>query len=331
MPHLAPSRLLPALLTALVLALGLLAPTSAHADGPATVTGSVSDPALDGLPGVTVDLVPAGSRGGAAVLSVASSADGDFELGPVPDGSYWVRYTLSGYETAFLLDTEDAPATVLVAGGAVTVPSLEVADGEALPDVTMRRPAPTVKTAPRLSGQVVAGETVTLSPGTWSGVDVEPDFLTVDWFLDGNDANDFSAGEWSQKLDIPKSAAGKKLTFTVTVDDDEHAVATYTGTGGVVKDSGKGSGSGTTRSTLTGSVAKSKLLVQVTAPGVPNPTGTVTVKDKRTLLGTIKLKAKGKGRLKLPKLKPGKHKLVLVYSGSSAVAPAKGVVKLTVR
>jgi Big-like domain-containing protein/carboxypeptidase family protein len=330
-----PSRLLRALLCALALALTLLLPTAAYAVD-STVSGSVSDPDLEALPGAKVDLIPAGDRDGAAVLSTTTNADGEFEIAPAPDGSYWVRFALSGYETAFLVDADDAPATVIVSGGAVTVPALEVEDGDSLPDVTMLRPAPSVKTPPRLSGQVAVGETVTVSQGTWTGVKLEPDFLTVDWFLDGDDANNFSDGDWSQKFDIPKSAAGKKLTFTVTVDDGQHAPASYTGNGGVVKAAdgttpGQGGGKGTAKATLTGSVVKGKLLVQVTAAGVPNPTGTVTVKDKKTKLGTVTLKAKSKGKGKLTlTLAPGKHKLVLVYSGSSQVKSAKTVVKVTI-
>jgi len=308
---------------ALLLALTLLVPSAAHAD-PGTITGSVSDFDDNPLGGVTVDLVNAGSTTGAAVVSATSVADGTFSMPTPPPngGGYWVRYSKDGFGTTFLDNgVVDGPVAVTVAGGQLSAPDLDVSDND-LGDVTLRRPAATVKTPPALSGKLVVGQTVSVSAGTWT-IATDPDYLSVDWFLDGVDASEFSDGAWFQKFDVPAEAAGRTLTYLVTVEDPdgERDAATYSGTAGVVA---KANG------TLTGAVKGKQLTVQLTVPGLSSPDGSVVVKDRKKVIGTVALKAKGKGKFKLPKLKPGKHKLTLTYTGTAGVAPATATVKLTV-
>lgn len=324
MPRRAPARLLPAIGAGLLLTLTLLAPTPAQAV-PGTITGSVSDSDSDALGGVTVDLIAPGDPAGAAALSVATGADGAFEVATPPGGAFWVRYSKPGYATTFLESAvDDGPVTVTVTGGQLSAPGIDVSDND-LGDVTLLLVAPTVRTRPAVNGTVAVGETITVTPGTWSGVTPDPDFLSVDWFLDGEDASEHSEGDWFQRFEIPARALGKEITFTLTVEDPAGArqTATYTGSAGVVAKAPE-----RLKGTLTGTVAKKKLLVVLTVPGLPNPTGSVVVKEKRKTLGTVTLR-KGKGKLKL-KLAPGKHKLTLTYAGSDQVLPAKGVVKVTV-
>lgn len=319
----APSRLLAVVTTALLLALALVAPGApAHAVA-VMVTGSASD--FDGGPlaGVTVDFLPAGSAGGAPVVSTTTDAEGDLEVA-VPDGSYWVRYAKAGWTTAFLMDDFDEnPETLTIAGGAISGATLDVTDG-LLPDVSLLLPAPELVAKPRITGDLVAGQTVTVTTGTWAGLAVDTDLVVVEWYLNGVNADEHADGAWSQKLDIPFSAVGKTLSFALWVDDPdgERLTAEYSGTAGVV---GKAS------SKLTGTVKGKLLNVVVAVPGLASPSGSVIVKDRRKTLGTLTLKGKGKGRLRLSKLSAGKHRLALTYTGTDQVLSSKTVVKLTVR
>ncbi|MCL3837657.1 S8 family serine peptidase [Aeromicrobium duanguangcaii] len=68
---------------------------------------------------------------------------------------------------------------------------------------------------------------------------------------------------------------------------------------------------------------RAPLTVRIAAPGV-RPTGTVRIYDGRKRITTRKLQAKHGGTLRvtLPKLKKGKHRLRVVYSGSATVRSA---------
>jgi Bacterial Ig-like domain (group 3) len=59
----------------------------------------------------------------------------------------------------------------------------------------------------------------------------------------------------------------------------------------------------------------------------------VKVLDGKKVVSTLKLVAgkRGKATVRLPKLKPGVHKLTAVYAGTATIAGARSkVVKLTV-
>ena len=323
MPRRALSRLLPALAVAMLLALTFLAPSPASAD-PGVITGSTSDFDDNALPGVTVDFISAGGANNPAVTSTTTGADGGFSVAAPPAGAYWVRYSKDGFSTTFLDNGEDdGPVTLTVGGnGTLSAPGLDVSD-EDLGIVTLRRPAPVMSSKPAVSGKLAVGQVVTLSPGTWS-IATDPEYLSVEWFLNDKSADEFSDGNWFQKFEVPLSAVGKSLSYVLTVDDPtgERDTATYSGTVGSVPKA---------TSSVAGTVVKGKLLtVQVTVPGVPSPKGQVVVKVKKKTLGTVTLKPKGKGKFKL-KLKPGKHKLTLSYTGNAQIASSAGTVKVTVR
>src|SRR5690606_5392129 len=74
-------------------------------------------------------------------------------------------------------------------------------------------------------------------------------------------------------------------------------------------------------------VKKSKrvrIRVKVTAPYV-RPTGVIRVYDGKKRIAVKKLKAKNRGslRITLPKLKKGKHRIRVVYSGNGKVFASK--------
>ncbi|GAA4746354.1 hypothetical protein GCM10023350_33840 [Nocardioides endophyticus] len=287
--------------------------------------GTISNWNGEPLTGVAVTVLTEG--GSAAVASDTSRAIGGdlgaFQIGVRP-GKYWLRFEKAGYQSTYLENgVDEGPVTVTVSPtGTVSAAEVELNADGSLPDVTLLLPPAAVVKAPKLTGAAVAGQTLTLSPGTWQGIEVDSDYVLVEWFIDGTPADDYSAGAWSQKFDVPVAAVGKKIGFKITVDDPEgaHASSVYAGSTGVVPKAA---------ARIKGAFKKGKLLVTLTVAGLPKPTGSFLVKDGKKTLVTVKLKAKSKGKavVKLTKLKPGKHKLTLVYAGSKTIKAAKATVK----
>lgn len=290
--------------------------------------GTTSDWNGDPLNGVAATVVPAG--GGAAVLSQTTAKIGNddaaYKIGVRP-GKYWLRFDKAGYQTTYLENGEDeGPVTVTVSPtGTVSAPDVELDLDGSLPDVSLLLPPAALVKAPKLTGAVAAGQTLTLSAGSWQGIDVDTDYVNVEWFLDGKPADDYSAGAWFQKFEVPVAAVGKKIGYKLTVDDPEgaHAASVFEGSTGVVPKAA---------ARLKGAFKKGKLAVTLTVAGLSKPTGSIVVKDGKATVATIKLKAKSKGKavVKLTKLKPGKHKLTLAYAGSKSVNAAKATVKAKV-
>lgn len=316
-----------------VLGLLLLAPgpallSPAAAAEPFTLAGTVSGPAGEALAGVHVAVVPTG--GGSPVASATTATVDDVEgfyRVAVQPGSYWVRFEKAGYAAAYLEnDADEDPATVTVgAAGGVTSPGVELdADGW-LPDVALLLPPPTVKQAPRLTGEAVVGQTLTLGPGTWSGITVDADYLTVEWFLDGEPADDHGGGAWGETFDVPLEAVGRKVAYRLTVEDPdgERAAAVAEGASAVVPKAA---------SSVAATVRKHRLSVVVTVPGVPRPTGRVTVTDGKRTVGRARLVERRKGRavIKLASLRPGERRLTVSYAGPSTVSASRSVVKVSV-
>ncbi len=323
------ARLLLAAIAVAAFAL-LSLPGAAQADPvPGHIQGTVSaaDSEAAGLNGVTVSVQTVG--GGATVASGTTEAvagtDGFYSV-PVAAGSYWLRFEAAGYVSTYLLDEDDEPATVTVDGaGTVTAAGVDQDDDRWLADVTLLRPAPTPKQEPRLTGDAKVGQTLTVSAGSWSGISVDTDFVTVEWFLDGTSADEYGDGEWSQKFEVPLAAVGSKVKVRLTVDDPDgvRAAAVYETSSSVVPKP-----SSSTAATL----KKNKLTVVVSVPGVPNPTGTITVLDGKKAVGraTLRERSKGKAVVRIAKLKPGKHKLVVSYAGPAQIVGSKTVVKVKI-
>jgi hypothetical protein len=72
---------------------------------------------------------------------------------------------------------------------------------------------------------------------------------------------------------------------------------------------------------------------RITVGGVAKPTGKVVIRKGKKRLAVGKLKARNKGviSLRLPKLAKGRHKLVVKYTGSQAVAPKKRTITVNSR
>jgi len=294
----------------LVLApLALIPAAPAHAVD-VTLTGDVVDSNDAALAGVTVR-----ASGG---VSTTTDAAGDYSL-TLGTGRYTIEYAKAGYATT-TYDGYDTAYLVVDGAGDVTV---EV-DGESEPledgvldTVALLAPAPSMVSAPTLAGTVAPGETVEATVGTWNPdiKDVEAgedwrDYVTLEWFLDGKPADDYSDGYYFQKFEVPAEAGGRQLSFRLTVEDDADiwAPITYTSTGVAVPKAD---------ASLKASYAGGKVKVVVTVDGAAKPVGQVTVTEAGKKVGKAKLAASKKGKTSVPvKLKKGKHKLVVTFTAN---------------
>ncbi|WP_193606761.1 carboxypeptidase-like regulatory domain-containing protein [Nocardioides lijunqiniae] len=299
--------------------------------------GTVSNAAngsYDPLNGVTVAAVPVlGTPAvNAATATTGVDADGaslpagEYEV-PVKAGRYQLRFSRAGFQTAFLINFDDPSKPVVVtvaANGSITAPGLEIPGG-VIEDVAMQLPAPTLVKAPALTGRVAVGQVVTTSYGTWSpnfGGAAYRDSTIIEWFLDGRPADDYSDGDYGQKFRVPAAAVSKRLTYRITIEDPDgmRASAVFTSRAVVVAKAA---------STVGGVVKKGTFTVTVKAPGVPKPTGKITVLKGKKVVGKGVIVAKKKGVVVIKlKLKKGKHKLTIVYAGTATVAGSKKVVKI---
>ncbi|KQW47099.1 hypothetical protein ASC77_18140 [Nocardioides sp. Root1257] len=310
--------------------------TAVTADTTYDLKGTVYEPVnFDPLNGVTVTAIPV--AGTAASNQRQGTTGPDATLGdggvyriPVRPGKYQLRFEKSGYQTAYLMNFDDttAPVTVTVGPtGAISAPGLDLVDG-VLDDVQLLFPAAAFKVAPKLSGKVVVGQVVSTTFGALQGAAIDKDYVTIEWFLDGKPADDFSFGNYFEKFKIPAVAATKKLSYRITIDDPDglRAVSVFTSKPIAVPKA---------PATVKGVFKKGKLAVTLAVPGLPKPTGVIVVKDGKKKVATIKLTAKSKGKAVLPlsklKLKPGKHTLTLSYAGSKTINKAAGKVKITVK
>lgn len=299
--------------------------------------GVVYDENYDPLNGADVHVLPAGTTDVGRAVGTARTGviaglapDGGGYSIPVPAGRYWLRYAAPGKQTTFLMDLDlTGPVTVTVApNGTITAPDYEFV-GNRIDDMQLLLPAPTVTAAPKLTGKVKVGEKVTTTFGSWSsGIERHPearDFAFVEWFIDGKPADEYSSGSYSQSFKIPGEAAGRKISFRLTVEDPDGLRAAG------VFDS-RAESVPKAKAKLKATYKKGKLTVLVKVAGISKPLGTVKVLDGKKKLGSVKLKAdsKGKAVLRLKGLKPGKHTLTIKYSGDRQVAPGKDKVKVKI-
>ncbi|MCW2850975.1 MAG: hypothetical protein JWM84_639 [Nocardioides sp.] len=295
---------------------------------------NAADASYDPLDGVTVTALPVlGTPSGNAASGTtglddegASLSAGEYDV-PVKAGRYQVRFSKTGFQTTYLVNFDDPskPVVVTVAGnGSITAPGLDIPGG-VIEDVALMLPAPTLVKAPALTGKVAVGQVVTTSYGTWSpnfGGAAYRDGTFIEWFLDGRPADDYSEGDYGQKFRVPAVAATKKLTYLMTIEDPDgmRAPAVYTSKTVVVPKAA---------STVSGVVKKGTFTVTVKVPGLPKPTGKVTVLKGKKVVGKGVVVAKKRGVVVIKlKLKKGKHKLTIVYAGTATVAGSKKVVTI---
>jgi hypothetical protein len=172
-------------------------------------------------------------------------------------------------------------------------------------------PAPT--SAPTVLGTPKIGETLTANPGAWGTP--EPAFA-YQWRRDGVAI----PGATSATYTVLAADAAHTLSFAVTATREGYAPGSATSEGVAVTKTA----SRTQVSLITKTVTKGKkavLKIILTATGA-KPAGNVKVYDGAKLLKgySVRVADNGVRIVKLPVLKPGKHKIKGVYAGSASVA-----------
>lgn len=171
--------------------------------------------------------------------------------------------------------------------------------------------APTVTTPPTITGVGRVGQLLSVSPGTWSGAP-QPTF-SYQWLRNGAAISGAGGSTYVVKVaDVAKS-----LKVRVTATRAGYAPGTATTSGiSVAKLS----------STTSASLVKKKIafgkrgLLKITlhASGA-RPVGQIKVYDGSKRIKTYSMRAADNGSriFKLPKLRPGTHRIKAVYAGSS--------------
>ncbi|MDR7360642.1 carboxypeptidase-like regulatory domain-containing protein [Nocardioides marmoribigeumensis] len=289
------------------------------------------------LPGVTVSAYSPDDRT-TPLATTTSGDDGRWTLGGADGlvvGTYVVRLTGADHDAAWFGGATATPV-VVGQGGTVTVDGSPLA-GAVLPTVTLTRTvtedptpdptdaptdpepapapepelAPTVVTAPVLSGTVGAGRTVTTTLGTWSVALAGRD-VRVRWLLDGAPAGRWSSGAHSQRFTVPVWARSRRVSYRVVVARaGTRPAGVWTSRSYVVPKAVS-----RTRASLT----RSRLTIAVTAPGAARPNGLLVIRDGRRVVRRARLRPEGEGvrvvRLVLPR---GRHRLTVVYGGNRRV------------
>ena len=293
------------------------------------LVGLVYDPNGDPLDGVTVTATPVGSTPANHLVTGTTGPDatlgepaGVYRLAVLP-GTYQLGYSKAGFEPAKLSSWEDGSVVTVTVGqtGVITAPGLDLAGGQ-IDDVQMYLPAAKFATKPKLTGTVAVGQVVQTTTGTLQGASIDNDYVTISWFLNGKPADDFSDGSIFQKFKIPASAAGKKLSYTISIDDPDglRAPSLYTSPAFQVP----------YVATVKAVMKKGILTLTLSAKGAPLPVGSIVVKEGKKTVGkaTLTTKSKGKAVIKLTKLKKGKHKLTIVFSGGGGYGPSQQTVSV---
>ena len=194
--------------------------------------------------------------------------------------------------------------------GSPAVTNLYVETGDTL--------APKSLVKPVIIGDVLAGETVEASPGSW---DAPTNALTLSYqWLAGGEAIE---GATESTFVIPDSLVGEKLSVLVTAKVDEDGPETVAASASTVVKAAS-----TTTFALAANpishTANEVVTVTVVTDPISAPTGNVTV----TFGGsskTVALKASDEGTvaIKLPKIAKKTVTIKVSYAGSTSVAPSK--------
>jgi hypothetical protein len=179
---------------------------------------------------------------------------------------------------------------------------------------------------PSVSGTAKVGSLLSSSPGTWSGTPA-PTFA-YQWLRDGAAISGATASTYVVKA----TDAGRTVALRVTATRAGYLPGSATTSGLQVAKM-----STITKAALVKKTIKkgTRALLKITLTGSgAKPAGPVKVFDGKRLLKTYTIRTSDNGArtVKLPRLKPGVHKIKAVFGGSSAFTGSTSkVVKLTVK
>jgi hypothetical protein len=197
-------------------------------------------------------------------------------------------------------------------------------------------PAPVNTGAPAISGDPKVGSVVYASMGAWSENDTAE--MKVQWFRNGTPIN----GATTTEHTLTKADLGTTLVVEVSakVTGHDRVVARSAGFAVPGASTAVSKVASTVKASLPRKVvrkgSRATLTIRVTTTGAKaakaTPTGKVVVRVGGRKVRTVNLGAAAKGRAKvtLPKLAVGRHKVTVVYRGSSAVKASKPT-RLTLR
>lgn len=182
--------------------------------------------------------------------------------------------------------------------------------------------APTYTVQPSVAGTHRVGNTLVARPGAW-GEGTLPTF-GYQWQRDGVDL----AGATADAYTLRPADAGRLVTMRLTVNRTAYRPATFTTSQVRVARLASTTVASLPRQKVPAG-KRAKLVVRLRSAGI-SPTGRVRVLDGGRALKAFTM-ATAKQTLLLPRLKPGKHRLTVVYAGTSQVAGSRSrAVVLTV-
>jgi hypothetical protein len=230
----------------------------------------------------------------------------------------WLRNgsAISGAtDTSYTLVTADIGKQITVRA---TGTKVAYANGTSTSDpVTVTAgPAPVPSQSPSVSGTKAVGQVLTANPGIWpTGAS-----YAYRWLRNGA----VISGATGTTYRLQPADAVKQISVEVT--------ASITGLSpGVARSSAvkiaqmKSTTTGILQSPTVSHTTRAKLNLYIAVSGLSGPTGKVTVKQGKKTLASTTLKAKSFGRktVTLKKLGKGKHKLTVIYAGTTAVKGSK--------
>lgn len=192
--------------------------------------------------------------------------------------------------------------------------------------------APQNSAAPEVTGTPELGETLTVSDGEW---DLEDLTFGYQWLRDGEAIE----GATEATYVVTEDDLGTELAAEVTASKDGHEDGSATSEGVAVPDEPEvvEPVESVTKARLLGRKVKQgnrgQVKVKITSAAESAPTGTVTVTaGKKSVEVDLTEADNGTLKIRLPKLKPGKHEVSVDYSGDDATLASSddaGTLKVT--
>ncbi|TIC78574.1 hypothetical protein [Nocardioides sp. GY 10127] len=279
--------------------------------------------------GLTVLAAPLGA---APVLSQTPGLDGtpsvDALLSVDPSTIVWdllgvdttYQWTLDGVDIPGATGTSYTPLVgdlghdlVVVVTG--TLLDHEVGTGSSDPLTVLTGAAPTVDVLPTTVGKARAGRTLRVEGPTWSEAAAA---TTYQWMRDGSAI----AGATGDRYKLRAKDVGHQVSVAATSAWEGHSAALATSDARTARKA---------VSTVKGKVLtkrvtrakRAKMRVSVKALGISTKGGKVLVKDGKRTVAAKRITKASAGKpvvLRLKKLAPGKHRLLVKYTGTRGVA-----------